>query len=181
MEIVCTFVDNEEDKLPDVFDPSKVVKQNHESCYLCTKTFSKMQTALTGARHHCKKCGQTVCALCCNNTRRLSKLDKKQHEICDKCDMMMANINFESMYITCIEKQQHTLLELKRDLHKKDQKLKIVSNQLDRMRLKFDSRVIELDAKESVQRAEIEQQELIMSQIREENEMMVECLEDCEV
>jgi hypothetical protein len=26
MEMVCTFLDNEDDKLPDVFDPSKVAK-----------------------------------------------------------------------------------------------------------------------------------------------------------
>lgn len=50
MEVVNAFLDNEEDKLPDVFDPTKVFKQHTDNCYLCNKTFSKLPTSLLGGR-----------------------------------------------------------------------------------------------------------------------------------
>lgn len=68
-----------------------------------------------------------MCSLCSNNSIRLSKLDPKKYKVCDQCDTMMSNINFEGMYVSCITKQKETLHDLKKILHKKDATLKGVS------------------------------------------------------
>lgn len=82
MEFVCTFLENEEDALPDYFDTKKVAKKKSESCMLCIKQLSGFKTS-KNRRHHCRHCGMSVCNLCSQNRRRLSKLDKEKHRICD--------------------------------------------------------------------------------------------------
>jgi hypothetical protein len=64
MDFVCTFLDNEEDTLPDLFDPKKVKKQQAEDCHLCSRQLGGRLTLGASSntkRHHCRKCGQTVC------------------------------------------------------------------------------------------------------------------------
>lgn len=100
MDFVCTFLDNEEDNLPELFDPKSVPPQNADSCSLCSASFQgKMQSLFTNKakeRHHCRRCGLSVCGLCsAAPKRRLSKIDKKKYRVCDECDTLMANVNFD--------------------------------------------------------------------------------------
>ncbi len=105
MDFVCTFLDNEEDTLPELFDFKKVKKQQADLCALCERhlgRISKLGAGPCTKRHHCRKCGSTVCSLCSNQKRRLCKVDKKKYRVCDVCDTLMSNVNFESMYEGCI-------------------------------------------------------------------------------
>ena len=81
METVNTFLDNEEDNLPELFDPASVVKQKADACHLCSTPFSGMMSSILVSkdkkRHNCKRCGISVCTLCASSPkRRLSKIDK---------------------------------------------------------------------------------------------------------
>jgi hypothetical protein len=104
METVNTFLDNEEDSLPELFDPSTVVKQKSDQCQLCNTPFSGKMSAMIlvskdKMRHNCKRCGISVCTLCsASSKRRLSKIDKKKYRVCDECDTLMSNVNFDQMY-----------------------------------------------------------------------------------
>lgn len=37
MDFVCTFLDNEEDNLPEIFDTKKIQKSKADHCELCEK------------------------------------------------------------------------------------------------------------------------------------------------
>jgi len=81
-----------EDRLPEFFDIS-VIKKNLRSkkqdhCELCTKDLGMFKKC------HCLKCGATVCDQCSMESRRLSKMDKRLHKVCDKCDHEMNNSLF---------------------------------------------------------------------------------------
>ena len=69
------FTDDAEEHLPDIFDVDKVVKQKGEECKLCQEPFNMLKRKM----HHCRSCGLCVCDLCSQTSRRLSKLDKKEH------------------------------------------------------------------------------------------------------
>lgn len=125
MDTVNTFLDNEEDSLPELFDPTTVVKQKSDICHLCNTSFSgKMSSILVSKdkkKHNCKRCGVSVCTLCSSSPkRRLSKIDKKKYRVCDECDTLMSNVNFDQMYQTCLQQQEETLTEVKHNIAKRD-------------------------------------------------------------
>lgn len=100
MDFVCTFLDNEEDNLPELFDTKSVVQQKADNCGLCQAPFSGKMSGLLSSKdrqkHHCKRCGAAVCGLCSGSAkRRLSKIDKKKYRVCDECDTLMSNVNFD--------------------------------------------------------------------------------------
>lgn len=147
MDFVCTFLDNEEDNLPELFDPKSVVFQNLDQCQLCNTNFSgKMQSLLVLGgghskdknRHHCRRCGISVCTLCSQSPkRRLSKIDKKKYRVCDECDTLMSNVNFDQMYQNCLQQQEETLAEVKRNIAKRDVQLKQLSQRLEKYKTQF--------------------------------------------
>jgi hypothetical protein len=101
MDFVCTFLDNEEDNLPELFDPKAIPQQRGtEHCKLCQTAFSsKMGFNKDRQKKHCKRCGAAVCGLCsASPKRRLSKIDKQKYRVCDECDTLMSNVNFDQMY-----------------------------------------------------------------------------------
>ena len=100
MDFVCTFLDNEEDHLPELFDVSAVEKRQSSVCELCNAQLaskvSSMLSAKDKSKHHCRRCGRCVCNMCSQSPqRRLSKQDKKKYRVCDECDTLMSNVNFE--------------------------------------------------------------------------------------
>jgi hypothetical protein len=40
MDFVCTFLDNDEDTLPELFDPKSVPQLKSDQCALCLTSFS---------------------------------------------------------------------------------------------------------------------------------------------
>jgi len=68
--------------LPDNFDTKKVVKHEKSQCEICYLKFG-----ISNKRHHCKRCGKSVCSKCSLNQRPLSKKDLKTiYRVCDYCD-----------------------------------------------------------------------------------------------
>jgi hypothetical protein len=57
---------------------------NEDQCYLCLKALAKKFGGLRKkGRHHCRKCGRTVCDRCRQNRKRISKNDKNEYLVCD--------------------------------------------------------------------------------------------------
>jgi hypothetical protein len=110
MEGTCHFLTNEEDNLPDAFDVRLVHKHKSDSCSLCNVTFSVWQA--NTKMKNCSRCGLAVCPKCSNQRIRLSKIDTKKYRVCDKCDTLMANPDFEKMLQNLIEKQNMQADEL---------------------------------------------------------------------
>jgi FYVE zinc finger len=61
-------------------------------CEICEQVFN-----LTIRRHHCRKCGKSVCNKCSANMKALSRQDAKTtlYRICDKCDTEMENFKLK--------------------------------------------------------------------------------------
>lgn len=128
-DFVCTFLDNEEDTLPELFDVKAVVHAKSEHCGLCQAPFSSKVSMLLSTKdkqkHHCRRCGIAVCTLCSGSPkRRLSKIDKNKYRVCDECDTLMSNVNFDQMYQTCLRQQDETLAEVKRNIAKREVQMK---------------------------------------------------------
>eukprot|EP00347_Sterkiella_histriomuscorum_P005670 403355710 len=177
MDFLCTFLDNEEDNLPDIFDTKKIKKQKTENCGLCEKNLgrSALAGAITGTgsfhkRHHCRKCGTTVCSLCSQQKRRLSKVDKKKYRVCDVCDTLMSNCNFESMYDNCLKQQASTLSELKKNITKKELQIKQVNLHTDKYRKQLESKLKEISEKEQQKRSVLADKQDILEMHQKEYE-----------
>mmetsp|Transcript_52014 Transcript_52014/g.71389 ORF Transcript_52014/g.71389 Transcript_52014/m.71389 type:complete len:99 (-) Transcript_52014:615-911(-) len=98
MEFDVMFLDadaDEEENLPDLFDPEKVEKLSSPHCMLCLLVFKTLSFTM---KKNCKRCGKMVCDSCSQAKRRLSKLEKKKQRVCDECDTLLSNYNFEKMY-----------------------------------------------------------------------------------
>ena len=95
-------VDDTEESLPEVFDLDQVDKVQQDDCGVCESSFnlSKRQ------RHFCEKCGLNVCDLCSQSSRRLSKMDKKEYRVCDKCDFLMSNKPFKDKLVAELSRKQ---------------------------------------------------------------------------
>jgi len=94
------FVDdgNDEDRLPDFFDTNIIHERRHKKnyCMLCLIEFGGFGKLGVGKKRlNCKKCGISVCELCSQTSRRLSKMDKKSYKVCDRCDHSMSNTMFK--------------------------------------------------------------------------------------
>ena len=61
---------------------------------LCSDTFSVVRLF----KHNCRKCGKMVCENCSKARRRLSKLEKTKHRVCDECDALLSNHLLEKMF-----------------------------------------------------------------------------------
>ena len=97
LEMDVVFLDEdqkEEDGLPEMFTPESVEQLQSNSCMLCSDTFSVVRLF----KHNCRKCGKMVCENCSKARRRLSKLEKTKHRVCDECDALLSNHNLEKMF-----------------------------------------------------------------------------------
>jgi len=54
--------------LPETFDEKKITFNDLNNCEICYIKFTALNR-----KHHCRKCGKTVCNKCSNNQRPLSK------------------------------------------------------------------------------------------------------------
>jgi hypothetical protein len=79
--------------LPDEFDAKtdKALFQNANDCASCRKNLKQKIKFMKSDRHHCRRCGSTVCTKCWSSQKRLSKKDATIHNICDVCDFEVSN------------------------------------------------------------------------------------------
>ncbi|CDW79685.1 and ph domain-containing protein 6 [Stylonychia lemnae] len=182
MEFIATFLDNEEDNLPDMFDIKKIKKVQSDNCGLCEKPLSRITLAGTSTqkRHHCRKCGTSVCNLCSQQKRRLSKVDKKKFRVCDVCDTLMSNNNFESMYDNCLRQQQTTLNEIKRNINKREIQIKQANLQMEKYKKQLEQKLKEISEKESEKREKLTEKEELLSQFKQEYDEYRQKLEEME-
>jgi hypothetical protein len=75
------------DGLPERFNPDEITFHELKACEICEQTFN-----MTIRRHHCRRCGKSVCSKCSGNMKPLSKVDQKTaYRICDACDTEIEN------------------------------------------------------------------------------------------
>jgi hypothetical protein len=75
------------DCLPEFFDPNSVGHHELKSCEICEVVFN-----MTQRRHHCRRCGKSVCTKCSANMKPLSRQDAKTvYRVCDACDTEIEN------------------------------------------------------------------------------------------
>jgi len=80
------------DCLPEVFDPNSVGFHELKACEICEVLFN-----LTQRRHHCRRCGKSVCNKCSANMKPLSRQDTKTlYRVCDACDTEIENFKVGS-------------------------------------------------------------------------------------
>ena len=79
--------------LPDTFDRSTVVRNPTDNCMLCDAPFTKRIVMRNrNPIRHCKRCGRSICAVCSDTKRQLSKDDPEKFRVCDRCNYEMDNI-----------------------------------------------------------------------------------------
>ena len=79
-------------RLPDTFDKSKVKRKPKDTCMLCEAPFTgNLVIVNRNPIRHCKRCGKSVCQVCSESFKRLSKDDPVAYRICDQCDFEMQN------------------------------------------------------------------------------------------
>jgi hypothetical protein len=75
------------DFLPIKFD-RKAMKENRikgiKGCQLCDQEFTNFLGK--NAIRHCKRCARSICGVCSQQKRQLSKVEVKEQRICDFCD-----------------------------------------------------------------------------------------------
>ena len=119
MECNLMFLDDAEEHLPEIFDVASVKKDLKDECKHCSETFSKLRNP----RHHCRKCGASVCDLCSQTHRRLSKRDKNKHRVCDICDHMISNTQFRKKLDTDIQRKESMSQEVQQKISDMQQRL----------------------------------------------------------
>jgi len=101
-------------------------------------------------KHHCRRCGRCVCTLCSSSPqRRLSKVDKKKYRVCDECDTLMSNVNFDQMYQNCLRQQDEAMNEVKHQIAKRDIQLKQITQRLEKYKTQFQVKLVEIAEKEA--------------------------------
>jgi hypothetical protein len=86
---ISTFIEEmlDFDGLPERFNPDDITFHELKACEICEQTFN-----MTIRRHHCRRCGKSVCSKCSGNMKPLSKADQKTaYRICDACDTEIEN------------------------------------------------------------------------------------------
>jgi hypothetical protein len=83
------------DGLPEKFNPEAITFHELKACEICEQTFN-----MTIRRHHCRRCGKSVCSKCSGNMKPLSKSDQKTaYRICDACDTEIENFKVLTLAI----------------------------------------------------------------------------------
>ena len=74
---------------------------------------------------HCKRCGKSICKVCSEGRRRLSRSDPEVHRVCDMCDTEMDNFKLKQNHeevlaaqMVKIEALNHQIEQLDNDKQK---------------------------------------------------------------
>ena len=127
MECSVHFMDAAEDFLPEYFPVDSVKLINSSTCEVCSETF----TTKLGSRprRHCRKCGVSVCDLCSQSQRRLMKSETTKYRVCDLCDHLISNVQFDRKLKEDTNKKQNITKVLQENIGDMREKIKIVEEQ----------------------------------------------------
>ena len=84
--------------LPKKWDDKLVEWAEDDDCYLCGVHFQKLTLNDAKKRTHCRRCGNSVCRLCCSNEIQLSQINPKKEKVCNSCCADIQNLHVRSLY-----------------------------------------------------------------------------------
>ena len=87
------FLEQAVSSLPAKFDLTAVKRNPSEACMLCSATFTRALGK--NPIRHCKRCGKSICQVCSEGRRRLSRADPEVHRVCDMCDAELDNFKLK--------------------------------------------------------------------------------------
>lgn len=121
------------DCLPDFFDPNSVGHHELKSCEICDVVFS-----MTQRRHHCRRCGKSVCNKCSANMKPLSRQDAKTvYRVCDACDTEIENFKLRKNHDEILRTQADMIEVLKVSIETADQKKALLKEDYERQKVKM--------------------------------------------
>jgi hypothetical protein len=59
--------------------------------------FTKMAISGDKKRHHCRKCGNSICGLC-SQKKLLIEQDGEPEKVCDDCAVNIENLHYKIIY-----------------------------------------------------------------------------------
>jgi len=78
---------------------------------------------MTIRRHHCRRCGKSVCSKCSGNMKPLSRGDQKTaYRICDACDTEIENFKLKKNHDEIIATQVELIEVLGASLEQAEQR-----------------------------------------------------------
>ena len=86
---------------------------------LCGDAFKMLLVA----KHNCRKCGKMVCENCSKSRRRLCKMEKSKHRVCDECDALLSNYLLEKMFQREVSSKRSNFEEMKQRLKEMDRSI----------------------------------------------------------
>lgn len=94
------------DELPETFNLKGVKRNPSEACMLCEAPFSnRLQLLKRNPIRHCKRCGKSICEVCSESKRQLSRADPTPYRVCDKCDTEMDNYRLQRNHNDVLQAQ----------------------------------------------------------------------------
>lgn len=120
-------------------DAAKKLRKDSKECDLCEAPF----TSIVGAnpRKHCKKCAAAICKVCCCNKRVLSRSDKKEYRVCDRCDTEMDNFKLKQNHKEVLEAQVERIEALNNEIEDLDNRKIDQQTQFEKDKKEISSRL----------------------------------------
>ena len=121
------------DGLPERFNPDDITFHELKSCEICEQVFN-----MTIRRHHCRRCGKSVCSKCSGNMKPLSKLDQKTaYRICDACDTEIENCKLKKNHDEILRTQNELIEVLKVSIEQADGRKQLLKDDYERQKAKM--------------------------------------------
>ena len=113
------FLEQAASNLPIKFDLTAVKRSPSEACMLCQAAFTKKFALGKNPIRHCKRCGKSICQVCSEGRRRLSRTDPELHRVCDMCDTEMDNFKLKQNHEEVLTAQM--------------EKIEVLNNQIEQL------------------------------------------------
>ena len=111
------FLEQAVSSLPIKFDLAAVKRNPSEACMLCQAAFTRALGK--NPIRHCKRCGKSICQVCSEGRRRLSRTDPEVHRVCDMCDTEMDNFKLKQNHEEVLAAQM--------------EKIEVLNNQIEQL------------------------------------------------
>lgn len=134
--------------LPQKFDAKATYqkrKKDPQFCDLCEAEFKKLRNPV----RNCKQCAKSVCEVCSEIKRQLSKEDPEKYRVCDECDTRMDNCRIQNMVDEIVRMQESKIQEMMNQQSAHDLQL---SNQKEQNRQELED--VDIQITEKMQRKE---------------------------